>query len=401
MRRVLFVDDQPDVLEGLQAILAPLRTHWEMKFVRGGEKALAALAAQPFDVLVTDFEMPGMDGPALLRRAQESVPEMVRVVLSGESEQEVARRVAHTAHQFLAKPCERASLYETIERTCALHTLLADPWLKQAIGRVGQLPVLPEIYHGVMRTLEDPNRTLGDVGTVVARDPVLSAKILQLVNSAFFGLPQAMTRIENAVKYLGADVIKCLVLMVDVFRDGALDGIPGANLHDIQHHALHTALIARRLTREKRQQETAFVSGMLHDIGKVVLASRMPDRYARIVTAALETNRPMHAVELDRGGVTHAAIGAYLLAQWGLPYSIVEAVAHHHAPGQVAQRNFDVVGAVYVANLLAHEQEPPPAERALAHDPVDLDYLEKLAVASSLGAWREIAMHEVAQAAPR
>lgn len=399
MRRVLFVDDQPDVLEGLQALLAPLRNQWEMRFVRGGEKALAALGAEPFDVLVTDFEMPGMDGAALLRRVQQGMPDMVRLVLSGQSEEEVARRVAHTAHQFIPKPCDRAELHETIERTCALHALLADPWLKQAIGRVGQLPVLPEIYHDVMRTLEDANRSLGDVAVLVARDPVLSAKILQLVNSAFFGLPQPMTKIENAVKYLGADVIKCLVLMVDVFRDGALDGVPGANLHDIQNHALSTAMVARRLTRQKRQQETAFVSGMLHDIGKVVLASRMPDRYARIVTAALETNRPMHSVEQDRGGVTHASIGAYLLAQWGLPYSIVEAVAHHHAPGQVVSKHFDVVGAVYVANLLTHEQEPPPTERTLAHDAIDVEYLERLGVSSNLGAWREIALHEVAQTA--
>jgi putative nucleotidyltransferase with HDIG domain len=378
----------PEVLEAEEAILDSLRPEWEMTFAVGAAKALEHLERGPFDVLVTDFDMPVIDGAALVRKVESRWPRTVRVILSGSDEVEVARRVAHSAHQFVAKPCDCRELHECVERTFALHELLADPRLLAAFGSVGRLPVLPEIYNDALRLLENPARALSDVGKLIARDPVLSAKILQLVNSAFFGLSQPMTRIEHAVPYLGSDVIRSLVLMADVIREGTFDENGGASLYEVQRHAIETASLARRIVPDPRMGEVAFASGLLHDIGKVVLASRVPDRLRRAVIAALATRRPLHEVEADQDGATHAVIGAFLLAQWGLPYSIVEAVAHHHSPAKVVQRKFDVVGAVYVANLLSHEGESEGPRGSLVHSPLDLEYLERLGVAHRVPDWR-------------
>ncbi|HEU4401346.1 MAG TPA: response regulator [Candidatus Polarisedimenticolia bacterium] len=398
MKRILFVDDEPLVLEGLRSALREQRSNWHITFATSGQEALTALRANPYDVIVSDIRMPGIDGAALLRKVQDEHPDVVRIVLSGQGEEGAARRTVQIAHQFLAKPCEASLLQEVIERACALRSLLNDEGLRHAIGQVGQLPVLPAVYKALTRALEDPAVSLRDMGAIVEQDSALCAKLLQMVNSAFFGLPQRINRIEDAVSYLGTDVIKGLVLMTEVFREAHIQRLPASSLEDLQHHAALTARIARRLLPEREQQQEAFIAGMLHDVGKLVLASRLPEQFARLFTEARDAGLPMHAVEHGKGVVTHAEIGAYLLGLWGLPYTIVEAVAHHHAPTRVAQRSFGVLGAVYVGNLLAHEQEGAGSGgKVVPHDPIDESYLASVGAEDELPAWREIAVEVAAE----
>lgn len=394
-RKLLFVDDEAANLEAYRQMVQSRSPEWEATFVSGGQAALDELASDSYHVILTDLNMPEMDGASLLRKVERGHPGLIRFVVSGESEFEVARRVAQTAHHFLAKPIEGAVLREAVERAGALHVLLEDPTLRQGIGRIGQLPVLPDVYRDVMAALEDPSMALVEVGSIVARDPVLSAKILQMVNSAFFGLAQPIARIENAVCYLGIDVVKCLLLMVDVIDESHLGGAGAETLRHLQPHALMTGRIAQKLVDGRLERDTAFMAGMLHDIGKVVLASRAPESFARLVSASVEAQRPMHEVERDRSFITHAEIGAYLLAQWGLSYPVVEAVAHHHAPSRVAQSRFDVLGAVHVANVLAHEFESfagaaKPGTRAS----FDIPYLADLGLEERIDDWRKIAATE-------
>jgi HD-like signal output (HDOD) protein len=389
MKRILFVDDEPAVLDGLRRMLRPRREEWEMVFACGGEAALGELKTAPFDVIVSDMRMPGLDGATLLRQVQERYPNVVRIVLSGHTELEAALRAIPIAHQFLTKPCNADTLQETVERACSLRALLGDDAIRSALGDVESLPPVPRVYAALMRALADNDAPLSDVTRLVEQDPAICAKVLQLVNSAFLGVTRKVTSIQQAVSLLGTNMLKNLALSAEV--QSTFDGsrIAGFSFDAHQGHALAVAGIARRLLPDKRSGEDAFTAGMLHDVGKLVVAMRLPDHFRKVLATLRDEGRPMAEVEREIMAVTHAEIGAYLLGLWGLPYAIVEAVANHHVPTRIAfQRSLDVVAAVHIADKLAHESVP---EEPVSRAPLDLAYLETLGVANELPAWRAMA----------
>ena len=393
MRRVLFVDDEPRILEGLRRMLRPQRQAWEMAFAPGGEAALALLEASPFDVIVSDMRMPGMDGAALLTYVREHYPQVVRIVLTGHTEMATALRVVPVAHQFLAKPCDAEMLRVAIERACHLRALLNDDAIRRTVSAVGDLPSLPRTYEALTQALADPEASLQKIAKLVEQDVGISAKILQLVNSAFFGINRSITTISNAVSYIGINTLKSLVLSVEVFRIfEPKKTLREFSLEELQRHAQVTAFIAARLPVPKHLVDIAVIAGMLHDVGKLILAWKLQDRFSSTLREAREDHRPLHTVEEREYGFSHAEIGAYLLGLWGLPYAVVEAVALHHAPNRVPHQNFDAVSAVFVANLLAHELEGPPVAAPLESEPDPFQKeLAGLGVLENLPAWRAMA----------
>jgi HD-like signal output (HDOD) protein len=365
MRRILFVDDEPKVLEALRRMLRPQRHTWDMAFAPGGEAALALMEASPFDVVVSDMRMPGMDGAALLCRVRELYPQMVRIVLSGHTELSTALRVVPVAHQFLAKPCDPEMLRVAIERACHLKALLNDEPIRRTVAALGDLPSVPRTYEALTQALADPDTPLQKVSNIVEQDVGVSAKVLQLVNSAFFGVAHSVTNIQSAVSYLGINTLKNLVLSVEIFRAFKPQrDLPGFSLEKLQRHAQLTAHIAARLPVPKHLADIAVVAGMLHDIGKLILAWKLSQHFEKVLSEARAVGCPVYEVEERVDGFSHAEIGAYLLGLWGIPYSVVEGVALHHGPNRVPHENFDVVSAVYVANLLAHE-----LDQAFSADP--------------------------------
>jgi HD-like signal output (HDOD) protein len=397
MRHILFVDDEPRFLEGLQRLLHAQRDEWEIACAPSGETALALMQASSFDVIVSDMRMPGMDGAALLALVRERHPHIVRIILSAHAELSTALRVAPVAHQFLAKPCDAQMLRVAIERACHLKALLHDESIRRTVGALGGLPSLPRTYHALTVALADSNSSVQKIARIVEYDVGISAKILQLVNSAFFGVARSITNIQNAVSYLGMSTLKSLVLSVEVFRVFAPKGpLEGFSLEKLQRHARLTACIAARLPVPNHLVDIAMVAGMLHDVGKLIMAWKLPDRFKRLMVEAREEHWPLYKVEERECGFSHAEIGAYLLGLWGLPYAVVEAVALHHAPSRVPHNHFDAASAVYIANHLAQELDlspPSPREGGLQDNP---EYLISLGVQKDIPHWRAMA----AEAAP-
>ncbi|MFN8546230.1 MAG: response regulator [Candidatus Binatia bacterium] len=392
MKRILFVDDEPNVLEGLRRMLRPRRAQWEMTFVSSGAEALAELDKTPFDVIVSDMRMPQMDGAALLARVQERHPGVVRLVLSGQTELQAAMLAVPVAHQFLTKPCDAVALEETVERSVALQELLADETLLTAVGTTKALPSLPATYAALTKALGDPDVGLEEVTRIVEKDVAMCAKVLHIASSGFFGRPRRIGSVPAAVGALGTRMLRDLVLTVEVFRSfGAAATVRGLSLEAVQAHALLSAGIARRILPDKTAAELAFMAAVLHDIGILVLATHLPGQLAQLLEAARHEHRPLHAVEAEQGVVTHAEIGAYLLGLWGMPFPIIEAVAHHHTPARVNQSQFGVLGATHVAHVLAHEVAGHAGEPA---QEIDVAYLEGLGVADRLPAWRELAAEQ-------
>jgi putative nucleotidyltransferase with HDIG domain len=388
MRRLLFVDDERLVLDGLRNMLRPKQRHWEMTFVTGGPEALEELGKREFDVVVSDMRMPRVDGATVLKHVQATQPNAVRIVLTGHTETDMALRSISVAHQFLSKPCDAATLEATIDRACSLQSLLTDPALRSVVGGIGRLPSVPKLYMQINEALEKPNTSLKDVAALIEQDMAVSAKILQVVNSGFFGLPKRVTSVHAGVTFIGISMLRRVLLSVQAFSSFEHPNVAGFSMEELQKHSHLTAMVASRMFKTKRESEDAFTGGILHDIGKLILATRAPPAESR---PAVRTSHPQTTSaapgENEGSGVTHAEVGAYLLGIWGLPYSVVEAVAYHHNPLAVRHKTFDVVDAVYIANLLAQESaDVDPA----SPDRLDRSHLAHLGVEGMLGEWRQM-----------
>jgi len=391
MKRVLFVDDEPAVLEAIQKMMGPQAEHWEMASAPGGEEALSLLDAAPFDVIVCDVRMPGMDGATLLKAVCERHPAVVRIVLAKLNELEGALRTVSVAHQFLLKPCDPNMLRVAMERATSLSAILSNKLLASTVGSVKDLPVLPRTYLALRQELADPDCAMRKIVQLVEQDVAISAKVLQLVNSALFGLPQEISTVQTAVSFLGIEMLQNMVLSAGVFHlfENA-NSVPGFSFEELYEHSQLVAKIAGGFPAPPYMHNIAVVAGLLHDVGKMLLATRSAKHFARAVIGAQEENRPLFAVEQELMGVSHAEVGAYLLGIWGLPSPVVEAVAHHHHPGRVPQQGLDAVGIVHISNYLAHEHPVHPAAgEAAAYLPPEPEYLEALGVSDQLAGWAE------------
>ena len=385
MKRLLFVDDEPMVLAGLRNLLRSQRHEWEMVFAPSGEAAIAELEKAPFDLIVTDMRMPRMDGNALLTVVRDRWPRMVRIILSGHTELSDLMRSVTLAHQFLSKPCDPEILKNSLHRACQLQDLLNDASLQQVTGAIGKLPSIPRIYLALSNALTDPTVHLDDLASIVEQDVAMCAKLLQIVNSAFFGIRQRITDIHEAIKFLGLSMLKNLVLSIEIFEAFDTKKSPtGLSLAALQHHSLLTAQIAQHLLPARAKD--AFMAAMLHDIGLLVLAFHHGDDYVKAQKLFKEGLRPMADVEREVWGANHGEIGGYLLGLWGLPWPIVEAVAFHQTPWQIPPHaNLDLPDAVYLADVLVNELGHPDSEPRTSMDP---RYLSHPEVAKSLPQWR-------------
>lgn len=394
MKRVLFVDDESKVLDGLRRLMHAQREHWDMQFALGGESALLACEAGVFDVVVSDMRMPGMDGATLLGHIRDRYPATARIVLSGYSETGLAMRAVPVAHRFLSKPCSAAELQSTIEQVCALQRLLCSPEIQRVVGSIGELPSLSVTYSSLTAALRNPDAPVERVAHIIERDIAMSAKVLQLINSAFFGLAQEVTNLQEAVGYLGTETIKNLALASEAFRVFVPHPqIPLSVCESIQKHAHRAAAIASKLPLEPKTREIAVVAALLHDVGALILASKMPSEFCAAHALAAERGCKLFEAEEQLLGTSHAEIGAYLLGLWGLPNLAVEAIAHHHRPTRIPHTGLDCAVAVYLADLLDEEAEAGP----LGSKPVrigdsDLATLETLGVLSQLAELRELAL---------
>ena len=386
-KRVVFVDDEPSVLKGLRGLLRKQRHIWAMEFLGSAKEALTSLRATPADVIVTDMRMPTIDGATLLKQVQADHSNTVRIVLSGYAEEEAVMRAVPVTHQFLSKPCPADRLQNVIERACTLQRLISDDRMRGTVGMVSRLPPLPRIYSALTSALADPNSDATTISRILERDPAMCAKLLQLVNSAFFATAMPISNIAQAVMRLGFEMVKNLALSLAVFENLLGKRVRGLSHEHLQQHSVRVANLARKMLPDRRQADDAFMAAMLHDVGQLVMASTNPKQLTKALAVAAKDGIALHVAEQQVFGVTHAHVGAYLLGIWGLPYPIVEAVAFHHTPEQVASDQLDVVSAIAVAEMLVQEGASGPAV-ALEHTELSAAYLERDSLRGKLDGWR-------------
>jgi putative nucleotidyltransferase with HDIG domain len=385
-----------------------MRHEWEVEFAESGEEALNFMSKSSFDVVVSDMRMPGMNGVELLDTVMERYPETVRIILSGHSDTEMILRSVKTTHQFLMKPCDAETIKNTIEHACKLRDLLRNETLRKIVTGVQGLPSLPSLYGLIIKEIQSKEPSLKRVGHIISQDVSMSAKILQLVNSAFFGLPQEIKDPQQAAIYLGIDTLKTLVLSIPVFSLFTDDAeLHGFSLAEMWRHSLMTGRlagdIARAETADEKVAEEALVSGILHDIGKLVLL-KVPRQYNEVRDFIERTGCDQVEAEYTVMKISHAELGAYLLRLWGIPDNVVEAVAFHHNPSKLLEnmfivsnktpgevsgkaKGFTALTAVHMANALLMQESSSPGTTEFPY--VDMQYLSQLNLTDKLPEWVE------------
>lgn len=352
----------------LAPALADFGLDWQIAAAGSGAEAIALAAQRPVDVAVVDLRSPGIDGPALLAAIRKHHPEVVRLLMLDDAQQDAAMGALESAHRFLNKPLRAEELIEAVESVCDLREILDSPQLKALIGSIDELPPAPNLYLKLTRVLNDANAPAGAAASLVAQDPVMALKVLRLCNSAFFSGGRPVSDIRSAVVRLGRENLRRLVLASEVFAGGPADS--HIDHEAMQLRALRASQLAARLLGGS-SAELAATAALLSDVGML-----LPGVAIAKAGDTTPDDRPHYA-----------EAGAYLLGLWGLPMPIVEAVASHHQPGKSRTRGFWVGGAVHVARAL------------VSGEAVDEDYLQSVGLMDRLPGWRKLAADMAADAA--
>lgn len=361
MRRVLVVVGDETVAEGLRRALQVFSADWSITSVSSLSDARACLGSGEFEAVVCDAKLPDGDAETLCTELRFSKPAVVRAVVCGtETKPEGAQKLLMVAHQVLRKPIVPAQLFELVERSCQVQVRLGDPRLRAVLGQLGALPALPQTYSRIVEMTADPDCSLDAVATVVESDPSITANVLRIINSAYFGLPRRVASVRETVRYLGIQPLKNIVLTVEVFEGLA----SGKQARALQQQALSRACAMRELMGRTTLAETAFAAGILCDVGALLLSLRLPLDMRAVENAVSKGADPLEA-EHERLGVTHTDIGGALLALWNMPNALVEAVVMHHTPPEVAPPPNVATGLCLVGALEARAGAHPSRRRVL------------------------------------
>lgn len=392
VKSILFVDDEPNILSGLKRMLRSMRKEMDFHFAEGGRQALEIIENNDIHVIVSDMRMPGMDGATLLMAIQEQHPTIIRIMLTGQADDESVFKTVGVVHQFLAKPSDPNILKEVLTRACALQEIMVNTNLKSLVSSLGSLPSLPVVYNQLREALKNSEVAISDIAKIIEQDMAMSAKVLQLVNSAFFGLFKTIDSPAHAVNLLGLDTVKALVLGVGVFSEINPDNHKSFSAVELWSHSVTTAAFAKKIAQTETDQkeivDNSFIAGMIHDIGKLLLFSYLQEQFLEAVETAIETNMSLVECEQDVFSANHCDVGGYLIGLWGLPGPVIEAITFHHRLDSYPSTTFSPAIAVHAADVIYYKLYP---DRSVGGPPeLDEEYLKLAGVGGKLEKWTEL-----------
>lgn len=391
-KQILFVDDELSILESIQRIFYDMDDEWDMEFANNGNEALEYMKVHPFDVIISDMRMPEMDGAELLNKVKTLYPSTIRFILSGFSDKEMILRTVGPADQFLTKPCNPKVIKEAIINALEAQKLVDKEKLRAIASKLKSLPTLPVLYIKLRETIESDTSSFKAITKIVQADVAIAAKILQLVNSAFFGLKHRIDNLQMAISYLGLESLKAIILTTDAFSKFTKQEIDYFDVNNLNNHCIFVSMLARKimstLNTDNGMQDIACMAGMLHDIGKLIFIRNNPKEYKEIYRRSKEKKTPLFIIEREILGITHADIGGYLMSIWGLPEDIVKIISLHHSVTHALVDKLDPMAIVFIANVLAHEKDSDILYNVERE--IEKGSLTKIELMTYLPEWREI-----------
>ncbi len=392
--RILFVDDEPNILSGLKRLMRNMRDQWDMSFCSSAPEALAAFEKAPFDVIVSDMRMPGMEGAQLLELVREKYPGTIRVILSGYADSESVLRTVGPAHIYLAKPCDPQLLQEAIVRPLSLRAYLNSHELRTLLAGLNNLPSLPDVFVRLSSELLFENSSAASVSEIIASDLAMTAEVLRLTNSAYFSTAMKVTTPLQAVRTLGTEIIQSLVLRIGIFRQFQGSSAVGALLKRVNEYSMKVSKLAELIAKTEGVDHAlvtqALCTGMLSPIGILVLLDAKGGDYRKIIEEST-SHEDLCQRETAHYGVNNHLIGAYLLSLWGFSEDIIEAVAMSPNPSQTQGNENFVLTALHAALSLGPHFLILKEGASDVQELLDMEYLKRVGRDDRIPVWRELA----------
>jgi HD-like signal output (HDOD) protein/ActR/RegA family two-component response regulator len=378
--------------QALVDITQALGDGWEATSVSDEVDALAQLEQRTFDALLVDFNLGSPNASQLLNDALEKRPETIRFLLAYEADLALVAAYVSGTHEILPKPVEPASLKNRIERGVAPHD--SNRNVHEGGPGVGDSasPAVPAVYSKVLKALDLPGVTKSQVGEIIAEDTALTYEVLRLTKSAYLGLPRNITDPVKAVEPMGLETVKALVMALRFLAEHSQLKPGYLSLEKIWQHSTKVGKLARDLmlfeTKDRGLAAEALVAGLLHDLGKVVLASNFDDLYGRVHSLARNQPVAMWDIEKEMFGASHGEIGGCLAGMWNMPSSVVQAVAFHHEPPLGEHQHLTPLAAIHIANVLEHEIRPSDEFRVAPV--ISTAFLNDIGLLQRLPVWRAV-----------
>ncbi|MDQ8181757.1 HDOD domain-containing protein [Pelagicoccus sp. SDUM812005] len=359
--RILIVDEAAQALQNYRDALAPKASQWRIDYADSAAQGLQAAQENTPDVIIAALALADGKGAEILAQLEAIAPDAQRFITATEADKPQLESTFGASFQYLPSPCPAPRLISEIQRCVAIDNWLGNPRIKELVAQMGEFPSLPPIYLKVVSALNSRHADTESIAQAIAGDLAISAKVLQTVNSSFYGFDEKIGNIAETINILGTDCVKNLVLAIQVFNSIGGTADQKAITDELWHHSMSVAVAARRIahyeTRNEKAAEEAYTAGLMHDIGKLVLLNAAPEAFAQARELALEKSIPQIEVETQVLGCNHAETGAYVLARWGMPTNLTEAVALHHDPVNSFGKSFSALAAVHVANAIVHHRQ--------------------------------------------
>ncbi len=396
-KQVLFVDSGQDEPTGARNLAKGLNDQWETTFVGSGAEALTTTKQKKYDVVISQMTLPDMVAVRLFKEVAQSNPGSVRIILTQDMSRQAALQAASCVHQCISLPCDPEDLRKTIENSLGLHRKLNNPELQARIASIKALPSPPELYTKLVAELQKDEASISKISKMIKQDIAISTKLIQLINSAFFGLRNTVDNTQQAITMLGLETVRSLVLTAGMFDQFVDPGLPGLSIKSVYDRSLEVGasarLIANSLGLRKRQIEDSLMAGMLHEVGLLILANHFPDELKQAFSMVSDGSISLRDAVQKVLGVSDSEIGAHLLSMWGLPDSILEAVALHCQPSLCPCPMMNALTTVHIAYALRHDESNRiTKDKASA---VDLEYLRILELSDQLPNIRNFALAAV------
>lgn len=404
-KKILLVDHNKNVIDGIMRQLRPYRGQWKLFVAYSGLQALKIMAKQPIDLIISDIVMPEMRGDELLKKVRELYPSTVRIILSGYTDEETLKSSLEAAHQYLSKPCSAETLREAITQIFKIQDCIRNPKIIAEVGDPNQLPSLPRIHQELNTAIADENTGTREIADIFSRDMVLSAKLLQLVNSPYFGLNRKVSSLTEAINLIGIKKLNSLVLSVHLRAVYPVNN-PAINryMEYLWLDACRVSELARLISLAEEQQEDrpdqAYLGGLLHNMGLLIFLSRGGDKLKKLMDEVQNTTIPVAELETAIFGFTRSEAAAYVLSLWKIPPRIIEAILLQNTPNDTDYEGINALTAVHAAASLLKPSVMTECDR-LFEMTLDNDYLQRIGKLERIPVWQELADKVLAAQAPK
>ncbi len=363
---------------------------WLPHLARTADEAIRLAREFEFCGIVTEAQLNGTHGVELLDELMKLQPDTARIIVSDLSDAASTLQCVGKAHRHLAAPCSLETLVEALNQSFVSKPWLPNEAVQRLIPEMRWVPSPPQIYFEVVSEMQSPDASLERVGEIISRDPAISAKLLQLANSAVFGLQLQVVQPAEAVAYVGLDTTRSLLLLAHTFASFENLQPAGFHMEALWRHSLAVGQFAKTIV--ERQDGSAdlagkaFTAGLLHDLGKLLYAANLPKQFTEALRLSSVRGMRLWQIEQEIFGACHGQIGAGLMSIWGLPTEVIEAIALHHSPLSRAEAGFNALTAVHVADAIEHECNGHVPD---ASSLVDHEYLHALGLENRVAEWRE------------